>query len=64
MVGSSNGAGGADVCEAESTPARPPDRDEVRRFIERSCKAQGLPLVVEDPAVLERIATLLGDRPC
>lgn len=33
--------------------------DEVRAWVERSTAAQGLPLYVEDPAVLAQIATLL-----
>jgi hypothetical protein len=31
-------------------------------LVARTCRAQGLPTVVDDPAVLDRVAALLGSE--
>lgn len=32
------------------------------RLVERTCREQGLPVTVSDPAVLRKIAALLNDK--
>lgn len=41
-----------------STPAL--DASTVRRWVQRTCEAQGVPVAVTDPSVLARIVVLLG----
>ena len=36
--------------------------EQVREFVEKSRKAQGLPLKITDPVVLAKVATLMGFR--
>lgn len=38
------------------------DRDAVRAWLEASCAAQGVPVVVSDPGVIANVAVLLGGR--
>jgi hypothetical protein len=48
--------------EAAHDSARPSalDPSVVRRWVERTCAAQGVPVVVTDAVVLAKVATLLG----
>lgn len=34
--------------------------DQVRAWVEQTCAAQGVPVVVSDPAVVSRVGVLLG----
>jgi hypothetical protein len=36
------------------------DSSEITRWVERTCRAQGLPVVVTDRAAIARLVTLLG----
>ena len=45
----------AEACEAEVSPA-------IRRLVEQTTAAQGVPLTVDDPVALERVAALV-DQP-
>lgn len=46
-------------------PAGQPGTDltaQVRAWVDASCRAQGLPVKVNDPQVLNAVATLLAER--
>ena len=43
-----------------NAPRWEPDPDEIAALVEASCRAQGLPVKVDDPTVLEEVALLLN----
>lgn len=43
-----------------SAPRWEPDPAEIAALVEASCRAQGIPVRVEDPATLEEVALLLN----
>lgn len=52
-----------DKVAAGSRPAAAFDPSVVRRWVERSCAAQGLPAKITDPSALDRLAILFGPPP-
>lgn len=50
---------GAAACDRSPMGVKP-TREEVIAWVEHSCAAQGVPLKISDPLVVERVAALLG----